>query len=142
MYSKVEAQRIKHDFFIAFAEKYPRKWILHNTKIKDFSLKFYVDNKKAEVMFSIENRDSEKRYAYFDKLLSLRSILLEEHEPEAIFEKDVYLENKTLSKVWVEKSGISVNNRATWDAIFDFFNEKMSAFESFFYEYEDFIKDI
>lgn len=142
MYSKEEAQRIKHEFWIAFAEKYPRKWVLYDTKIKDFSLKFHVDNKKAEVMFSIENRDTDKRYAYFDKLLSLKSILLEEYEPEAIFEKDVYLENKTLSKVWVERSGISVNNRATWDDIFKFFNEKMDIFERFFFEFEDFIKDI
>ncbi|MBD3584088.1 DUF4268 domain-containing protein [Flavobacterium selenitireducens] len=142
MYSKEEAQRIKHEFWIAFAEKYPRKWVLYDTKIKDFSLKFHVDNKKAEVMFSMENRDTEKRYAYFDKLLSLQAILLDEYEPEAIFEKDVYLENKTLSKVWVEKSGISVNNRATWDEIFDFFNDKMDVFERFFFEFEDFIKDI
>lgn len=142
MYSKEEAQRIKHEFWIAFAEKFPRKWLLYDTKIKDFSLKFYVDNKKAEVLFSIENRDTEKRYAYFDKLQSLRTILHEEYEPEAVFEKDVYLENKTLSKVWVEKSGISVNNRATWDDIFAFFNDKMEAFERFFYEFEDYIKDI
>lgn len=142
MFSKEEAQRIKREFWIAFAEKYPRKWLLYDTKIKDFSLKFNVDNKKAEVMISIENRDDEKRYAYFDKLLSLKTILLEEHLPDAIFEKDVYLENKTISKIWVEKSGISVNNRATWDEIFDFFNEQMSALEYFFYEFEDFIKDI
>jgi len=142
MYSKEEANRIKREFWIAFAEKYPRKWLLYDTKIKDFSLKFHVDNKTAQVMISIEHRDDEKRYAYFDKLLSLRTILLDDYEPEAIFEKDVYLENKTLSKVWVEKSGISVNNRATWDEIFDFFNEKMSVFERFFFEFEDFIKDI
>ncbi|RZJ69050.1 DUF4268 domain-containing protein [Flavobacterium sp.] len=142
MFSKAEAQRIKQEFWIAFAEKYPRKWLLYDTKIKDFFLKFYVDNKKAEVSFSIENNSDEKRYAYFDKLLSLKTILLEEHEPEAIFEKDVYLENKTISKVWVDKFGISVNNRDTWDEIFDFFNEKMGVFEYFFYEFQDFIAAI
>jgi len=142
MFSREEAQRIKHDFWVAFAEKYPRKWMLYDTKIKDFFLKFYIDNKKAEVMISIENRDEAKRYAYFGKLLSLQSILLEEHLPDAIFEQNVYLENKTLSKVWVEKTGISVNNRATWDEIFDFFAEKMNTLEYFFREFEDYIRDI
>ena len=49
MYSKEEAQRLKREFWIAFAEKYPRKWLLYDTKIKDFSFKFFVDNKKAQV---------------------------------------------------------------------------------------------
>ncbi|RZJ65166.1 MAG: DUF4268 domain-containing protein [Flavobacterium sp.] len=142
MFSKEESQRIKREFWIAFAEKYPRKWLLYDTKIKDFTLKFHADNKKAEVMIAIENRDDEKRYAYYDKMLSLRSILLEEHVPDAIFEKDFYLENKTISKIWVEKTGISINNKATWDDIFDFFNEQMNAFELFFHEFSDFINDV
>ncbi|WP_286971405.1 DUF4268 domain-containing protein, partial [Flavobacterium sp. UBA4854] len=50
MYSKEESQRIKREFWVAFAEKYPRKWVLYDTKIKDFSFKFYVDNKKAQVL--------------------------------------------------------------------------------------------
>lgn len=142
MFSKEEAQRLKHEFWVEFAEKYPRKWILYDTKIKDFSLKFFVDNKIAQVMIAIEHRDTEKRYAYFDKMLSLKTILLEEHLPEAVFEKDFYLENKTISKIWVEKTGISVNNRKTWDEIFDFFNEQMSALEYFFLEFQDFIQDV
>lgn len=142
MFSKEESQRIKREFWIAFAEKYPRKWLLYDTKIKDFVFKFHADNKKAEVMIAIEHRDDEKRYAYYDKMLSLRTILLEEHMPDAVFEKDYYLENKTISKVWVEKSGISINNKATWDDIFDFFYEQMDAFERFFYEFSDFINDI
>ncbi|NMH27788.1 DUF4268 domain-containing protein [Flavobacterium silvaticum] len=142
MFSREESQRIKHEFWIAFAEAYPRKWLLYDTKIKDFSLKFFVDNKHAEVLIAIENRDEQKRYAYFDKLLSLKSILLEDHLPEAIFERDVYLENKTVSRIWVDKFGVSVNKREDWPAIFDFLAEKMAALEYFFLEFSDYIADI
>jgi hypothetical protein len=48
MYSKEETQRL-NAFWIEFAQKYP-KWLLYDTKIKDFSFKFYVDNKKAQVI--------------------------------------------------------------------------------------------
>ena len=48
MFSKEEALQIKKDFWIAFAEEYPRKWLLYNTKIKDVTFKFYVDNKKEQ----------------------------------------------------------------------------------------------
>ena len=67
MYSKEEALRIKKDFWIAFAEAYPRKWLLYDTKIKDVTFKFNVDNKKAYVMLDIEPKDENKRKIYFEK---------------------------------------------------------------------------
>ena len=143
MYSKEETQRLKREFWIAFAEKYPRKWLLYDTKIKDFSFKFYVDNKKAQVLIDIEHRSDEKRIAYFEKLEALKNILEEEYIKELVFEKDYTLENgKTISRIWVEKLGVGVSNRNYWDEIFDFYNEKMNALEIFYSEYGDFIKEI
>lgn len=143
MYSKEEAQKLKREFWVNFAEKYPRKWVLYDTKIKDFSFKFYVDNKKAQVLIDIEHRNDEKRIVYFEKLESLKSILEEDFIKDLVFEKNYTLESgKTISRVWVEKSGISVSNRKYWDAIFDFFNEKMHAFEMFYFEYGDYIRDL
>jgi len=143
MFSKEEAQQIKKEFWTAFAEAYPRKWLLYDTKIKDFTFKFYVDNKKAQVLIDIEPKDVEKRKIYYEKIESLKTILLEEYLDDAIFERNFYLETgKCISKIWVEKNGISLFNKASWDDIFDFFNEKMDAFERFFYEYEDYIRDL
>jgi len=143
MFSKEEAQQIKKEFWTAFAEAYPRKWLLYDTKIKDFTFKFYVDNKKAQVLIDIEPKDEEKRKIYYEKIESLKTILLEEYLDDAIFERNFYLETgKCISKIWVEKNGISLFNKASWDDIFDFFNEKMDAFERFFYEYEDYIRDL
>ena len=143
MYSKEETQRLKREFWIDFAEKYPRKWVLYDTKIKDFSFKFYVDNKKAQVLIDIEHRNDDKRKIYFEKLESLKSILEEDFVKNLVFEKNFVLENgKTISRIWVEKTGVSVSNRKYWDEIFDFFNEKMNALELFYLEYDEFIKDI
>lgn len=143
MFSKEEALQIKKDFWIAFAEEYPRKWLLYNTKIKDVTFKFYVDNKKAQVLLDIEPKDEEKRKIYYEKVESLKTILLEDYLDDVIFERNFYLETgKVISRVWVEKTGISINNKNTWPEIFDFFAEKMEAFERFFYENEDYIKDL
>jgi hypothetical protein len=143
MFSKAESQQIKKEFWIAFAEAYPRKWMLYDTKIKDVSFKFYVDNKKAQVLLEIEPKEDEKRKIYFEKIESLKAILLEEFLPEAIFEKDFYQESgKVTSRIWVELNGISVFNMASWAAVFRFFNLSMDSFERFFYEYEDYIKDL
>lgn len=143
MYSKAEAQIIKKEFWVNFAEEYPRKWLLYDTKIKDFSLKFYVDNKKAQVLIDIESKDEEKRKIYYEKIESLKQILVDEYIPDVIFERNFHLETgKVISKIWVEKTGISLFNKATWPAIFDFFYENMDAFERFFYEYQDYITDL
>jgi hypothetical protein len=143
MFSKEEALQIKKDFWIAFAEEYPRKWLLYNTKIKDVSFKFYVDNKKAQVLLDIESKDEEKRKIYYEKIESLKNIILEDYLDDVIFERNFFLENgKLISRVWVEKLGISINNKNSWPEIFDFFAEKMEAFERFFYENEDYIRDL
>jgi hypothetical protein len=143
MYSKEETQRLKREFWVAFSDKYPRKWVLYNTKIKDFSFKFYVDNKKAQVLIDIEHRSQEKRSTYFEKLEALKNILEEEFITDLVFEKEFNLENgKTISRIWVEKLDVSVSNRKYWDEIFDFYNDKMNALELFYSEYDEFIKNI
>lgn len=143
MYSREETQRLKREFWVSFAEKYPRKWILYDTKIKDFSFKFFVDNKKAKVLIDIEPRNDFKRLAYLEKIEALKSILEEEFVANLVYEKNYHLENgKIISRIWVELNGVSVSNRAYWDQIFDFFYEKMNALEMFYLEYDEFIKDI
>lgn len=141
MYSKAEMQQLKREFWIAFADKYPRKWLLYDTKIKDFSFKFYADNKKAQVMLDIEMKDDEKRIFYFGKIEALKIILEDEFITDLVYEKDLMLETgKTVSRIWVEQFGTGMTNRNNWDAIFDFFSEKMDAFERFFYEYSDYLE--
>ncbi len=143
MYSREETQRLKQEFWIAFAENYPRKWILYDTKIKDFSFKFYVDNKKAQVLIDIEHKNEIKRIQYFEKLESFKNILEQDYISDLIFEKEYVLENgKTISRIWIEKLNISVNDKNHWDEIFDFFNEKMNSLEYFYLEYSEIIKDI
>ncbi|OIQ17231.1 MAG: hypothetical protein BM557_08440 [Flavobacterium sp. MedPE-SWcel] len=143
MFSKAESQQIKKDFWTKFANSNERKWILYDTKIKDVSFKFYIDNKKAMVLLDIEPKEDKKRKIYFEKIESLKSILLDDFLPDAILEKDHYLDNgKAISRIFIEKTGISLHNKATWGTVFDFFYEKMDAFERFFYEYEDYIKDL
>lgn len=143
MYSKEEAQKIKIEFWTQFSDRYPRKWLLYNTKIKDVSFKFFVDNKKAMVMLDIEPKDDEKRNIYYEKMESLKDLLHSDYVADTIFEKNYFLDNgKCISRIWVELNNVSINNRSTWLTIHDFFNEKMTAFELFFYEYEEYIKDL
>lgn len=143
MYSKEETLRLKKEFWTEFANSNDRKWILYDTKIKDFTFKFFVDNKRAKVILDIEPNNEELRKIYFEKLESLKTILTIEYLPEIVIEKNYYLDSgKVISRAWIEILGVSLNNKNTWPTIFNFFSENMHKFELFFIEYEDYIKDL
>ncbi|WKS94459.1 DUF4268 domain-containing protein [Riemerella columbina] len=142
MFSKQESARIKTEFWTAFGKSFPRKWLLYNTKIKDFAFKFSAERKRAEVSLDIAMKEEALRLAYFEKMQALESIL-EEALGEVSWEAFYTLENgKTISRIWVTLEDVSIYNKATWSSIFEFFVDKMSKFEAIFYEYEDFIKAI
>jgi hypothetical protein len=143
MYSKEEAQRIKQEFWVAFDEVSPRKWIRYDTKIKDFSFKFGIDRKRIEVGIYIEHKDSELRTVYYQKIESLKSLLETYFTEELLWDSAQILDNgKEIAKIWVEKHGLTVMNRKHWEVIFDFFITQMDAFEHFFWEYEEYIRNL
>lgn len=142
MFGKEESRLLRHEFWTSFGKSYPRKWLLYNTKIKNFSFKFHFDTKKALVALDIEG-NLEHRIKYWEKLLSLRQILLENYLPKAIFEEDLVLDNgKEISRIYVAlDSKVSIHNKKSWQETMVFFHKSMTLFEDFFEEYKDIIKD-
>ena len=142
MFSKHEAQQLRQEFWIAFGKSFPRKWVLYDTKIKNFSFKFNADAKKAEVSLDIEMNDDSLREAYYNKIWSLEDLLFEEIGDFQRADSYLLENGKIISRFWVSLDQVSIYNKNTWQQIFVFFIQKMEGFERFFYEYEDFIKDV
>lgn len=140
MYSREESKKIRQEFWISFGREYPRKWLLYNTRIKDFSLKFDFTRRYAEVSLEIGSNDEVIREYYYEKLESLRTIVKEDYLPEIIYEKDYLLDNgKVVSRLYTRKEDVNIHNRSDWEEVQEFLNEKMSLLEAFFLEYKDFI---
>ena len=141
MFSKEESKRLKQEFWTSFGKSFPRKWILYNTKIKGLSFKFHFDTKQAFVSLDIEG-DLENRIKYWEKMVSLKSILLDEYLSASIFEEAYILENgKEISRISVKLIGmVSIHNKNTWQKTMEFFNVTMSLFEDFFMEYKEILK--
>jgi hypothetical protein len=142
MYSKEESAKLRKEFWISFGKSFPRKWLLYNTKIKDFAFKFVADNKKAMVCLDIEPKDQLFKEYYFDKILSLKNILKEEYISDIIFDDNYRLDNgKSICRIYTKlPKKFSIHNKNTWQDAYSFFLTNMSRFEEFFYEYEDYIK--
>ena len=142
MFSKEESRLLRQEFWTSFGKSFPRKWILYDTKLKGFSFKFHFDTKIALVALDLED-DLEFRIKYWEKLVALKSILLDDFLPEAIFEEAYILDNeKEISRIYVPlDQKVSIHNKNTWRDVMVFFNEKMHLFEAFFEEYREVIED-
>lgn len=142
MFSKEESKKVREEFWTGFGKQSTRKWILYDTRIKELQLKFTFNNREARVSMEISSKDEIIRSYYFDKLISLKAILLSEYLPEAVFEENFVLpENKVISSVYVVLNGVNINSKKDWPVVSSFFQEKMDLLERFFREYEDYIRD-
>lgn len=144
MFSKEEAAKLRKEFWTSFGKSFPRKWLLYNTKLKGIAFKFVANRKNALVCFDFEHPDEIANELYFDQVLSLKTILLTEFLPNAIFDELYCLENgKEIKRIYIPyEDKFSIHNKNTWRDCYEFFVETMTQFELFFYEYEDIIKNI
>lgn len=140
MFSREESRQLREEFWTAFGKSYPKKWILYKTGKKELAFRFHFNVKKAMVSLNIDG-DLEQRIKIWEKLIALKSIIMEEYLSKAIFEDYYLLENqKEISRIYVEKTNVSIHDKNTWQETMEFLSEQMSRFEAFFMEYEDFIK--
>jgi len=141
MFSREQSKEIREQFWIFFGKRYPRKWLLYNTGVKDFTLKFAFDTDRALVTIDSESRDELDRAYYFDKIWSLKNLMLEEISANMQFDQQYVLQSgKTISRAYIQLDHVNIHNKKHWPQVFDFFNEYMSKLESFYLEYQDFIK--
>lgn len=143
MYNKSEAAAIRKHFWTSYGKSFPRKWLLYNTKIKGFSFKFYADNQMALVTLDIEPKNQTKRELLYQQIKSLQQVTEKEYISNIIFEENYVLETgKVISRIYVKSNqNFNIYDKNSWSTAFEFFNEKMTEFELWFYEFEDYIKE-
>jgi hypothetical protein len=100
MYSKEEAKNRRQLFWTMFGKRYHRKWLLYDTKLKDVVLKFSFEDRRAMVSIDVNHEDEVFRAYYYEKLLSLKNIMIEQVSTELIFDENYLLESgKMISRV-------------------------------------------
>ncbi|MCD6090947.1 MAG: DUF4268 domain-containing protein [Bacteroidales bacterium] len=150
MYSKEEAQIIRKRFwadFDTYSKKRRRRigkrssWMLHNTGIKGFSLKFDTNNNAIQVGFDIASKGLQRQLKYYDKMQSLKALLDEEFNHQLIWNDHFLTESgKEVFRIYIEKPGLSLFKESDWKLIFEFFFNQMNRLEDWFLEYKDIIK--
>lgn len=141
MFSKEESKKLIQEFWTSFGKENPHKWILYNTKIKDLQLKFTFTTKFAQVSLDIVAQDAIIRSCYFEKLISLKTILKTDYLPEAAFNENYELpEGKTVSRIYLQLDQVSIHNKKDWPVVSRFLYANMLQLEDFFTEYSSFLE--
>lgn len=139
MFSKEDSRKLREEFWIAFGKSFPNKWTLYKTKVKGLSFKFHFDLKMAMVSIDVDS-DLEQRVKVWDKLVALKSILVDEYLPEAIYEDFFILDNqKDISRIYIQINDVSIHNKNSWRETMEFLNQSMLKIETFYEEYKDII---
>ncbi|TDS13307.1 uncharacterized protein DUF4268 [Maribacter caenipelagi] len=139
MFSKEDSRKLREEFWIAFGKSFPNKWTLYKTKVKGLSFKFHFDLKMAMVSIDVDS-DLEQRVKVWDKLVALKSILVDEYLPEAIYEDFFILDNKKdISRIYIQLKNVSIHNKNSWRETMEFLNRSMLKIETFYKEYKNII---
>lgn len=150
MFSKEDAKQLREEFWNQFKElsarrrarkRLPGNWMLTHTGIKALNLRFHVDRKVAQVGIDLETRNMDKRIELYEKLEALKKLLEEAMEAPMNWELDYVRENgKSVSRIYLQKENIDIYNKETWSRAHQFMYENMMKLESFYREYNDYLK--
>ena len=100
--------------------------------LKDLVLNFIlIPNRLRCILYRYE---SDQQQAYWNQLLSHKSILETDFLPQVKFEDCFQVsDEKILSAVYVSiESKVSIHNKSTWRTAMEFLNETMLKFEAFY----------
>ncbi len=101
-----------------------------------------MEDPRAIVSLDIEHDEEVFRQYYFDKLMSLKSILLEEVSGDLVFDPNYLLESgKEISRIYLYLEPVKLMRKTDWPKIYEFFYKNMDRLETFFWEYKDYIKE-
>jgi len=151
MYSKEESKQIKKEFWVKFgffsqrkriAAGLNKKWLSHNTGINCLSLKFDFENKQALVGIEIFTHNQDEKQKYYDRLLSLKTILNDSFKIAPEWNYNFELPNGEIAaKIYHTLENVKIHDKTCWPKVFRFFFENMMIYESFYTEYKEIIAD-
>lgn len=147
MFTKEESKELRINFWNGF-KRYCRKhhihrrWVLTGVKIKSVQLKFFVDEKKALVLFQIDHKNDLRRYTVYECFLSYRKLFGDVCGNELKWEEEYTgIAGQTVCAIYFELPGVNLYNTVDWERVYAFFVEKMPLLEEVYYEYRDLINE-
>lgn len=141
MYSRQEASQLRKDFWTAFgqymtpvlsAEGEKVAWVNYKTGEKGIFFRLQADNKKAVVAIELTHADAGLQQLYFEQFEQLKKIFNATTGGGWTWElhgTDEY--GKTVSKIYKERSPVSIFKKEDWPQLISFFKTEIVALDEF-----------
>lgn len=141
MYSRQEASQLRQQFWTAFgqymspivsAEGEKVNWINYKTGEKNIAFRMHTDNKNANIAIELNHKDADIQKIYFEQLLQFKNLFDEAVKEEWNWQLHSHDEHgKMISRVYKEKTGVSIFKKEDWPELISFFKPRIIALDEF-----------
>jgi hypothetical protein len=144
MYSRAEASQMRQAFWTAFgqylapqfsAEGERINWINYKTGEKHVHFKMHADAKTVSLSIELTHKDGDLQQLYFEQFGQFKVLLHGHLGEEWQWHLHVPDENgRTISRIFTERSGITIMKREDWPEAISFFKPRIIALDAFWSE--------
>ena len=141
MFTREESSRIRHEFWTTFGkymspilstEGMKISWLNYHTRIKDVYFRMDAGKRSATISISLEHTDLDIQQLYFEQFLEMKDMLHSTLQEEWEWQLHVPLaEDKTISRIYKEITGVSVFSKDDWPELISFFKPRIIALDHF-----------
>lgn len=146
MFSKAEARAWNEQFYTAFGvymrkhqpmADFGLKWLNYQTGVKDVFFRVEADKNGGRVSIDLQHPDEGIRELFFEQFLEFRKMLEGYLETELIWDNEYILPNgRVISRIYVEKMGISLYKQDDWRDFFEFFEAYLTRLDAFWADFK------
>lgn len=141
MYKRQEASLLREEFWTTFgqymspvlsSEGMRINWINYKTGFRHVYFRMDVNNNLATISISLEHPDPDIRELYFQQFEELKTLLHASLGEEWNWQQCTTVgEDKIISRIYKELSGVSLFNKEFWPDLISFFKPRIIALDRF-----------
>jgi len=141
MYSKQEASQLRQEFWTVFgqymspihsAEGEKVNWVNYKTAEKNIVFRMRADNKIASIGIELTHNDKDIQQLYFEQLLQFKNLFSDTVDEQWNWQLHTFDEQgRIISRIYIEKSGVSIYQKKDWPELISFFKPRIIALDTF-----------
>ena len=140
MFTRSETSRIRQEFWTMFgkymspipsAEGLKINWVNYRTGIKNVYFRMETLADRGAISISIEHTDAGIRELFYEQFLEMKDMLHAALGEEWDWQREVMVDNKTISRIYKELPDAVVTNKDQWPELISFFKPRVIALDEF-----------
>lgn len=117
---------------ILSAEGEKINWVNYKTGEKNIAFRMHADNEAAIIAIELSHKDKEIQLLYFEQLLQFKNLFDATVNEAWEWKQHDYDEyGKVVSRIFIQKTGVSILQKRDWPELISFFKPRIIALDEF-----------